>query len=630
MLTKTPEDEKRQQVRARAAAIRNAGGVMAAVSAGSLPRLIEVSLSEALVLGLLKQNVRKYFAIFGHGSTDLGDVLRIYEEEGVTRTINCRNEVEMAHAATALRWQYGEVPAVVTSIGPGALQAFAGSLAAASNGVGVYHIYGDETTFGEGYNMQQVPKEEQGLFGRMTALMGGSYVLHTPEALRDALRRGVLAVNHPYRAGPFFLLVPLNTQPARMQVNLAALPERPALPKLAPVGDAEIDAAAKLIAFAKKVTIKAGGGTRGHDVAIRRLAEAAGAAVVLSPGSTGVLPDAHPQNMHVGGSKGSISGNYAMNNAELVIVIGSRAVCQADCSGIGYKSADHVVNINGDLADVTHYNKTTALPGDIGAVAERLAAKLEKVSAATNKAEWLNACAGKKAEWKAFKQARYDVAPLEDPVWQKPVLGQPAAIKVVTDFAKEIDAAKFFDAGDVQANGFQVVEDDRTGDTFTETGASYMGFAASALLASAAADRPRYGIVFTGDGSFMMNPQILIDGIEHKVRGTIVIFDNRRMAAITGLQMAQYGHEFRTNDRVAVDYVKLASAVGGVKALHGGFSAGELRAALHEAHRHEGLAVIHVPVYSGADELGGLGAWGQWNVGNWCDDVQREWIEQDI
>ena len=127
----------------------------------------------------------------------------------------------MAHAATALRWQYGETPAVVTSIGPGALQAFAGSLAAASNGVGVYHIYGDETTFGEGYNMQQVPKEEQGLFGRMTALMGGSYVLHTPEALRDALRRGSLAVNHPYRAGPFYLLLPLNTQPQTRDASIS-------------------------------------------------------------------------------------------------------------------------------------------------------------------------------------------------------------------------------------------------------------------------------------------------------------------------------------------------------------------------------------------------------------------------
>ena len=112
--------------------------------------------------------------------------------------------------------------------------------------------------------------------------------------------------------------------------------------------------------------------------------------------------------------------------------------------------------------------------------------------------------------------------------WQRPALTQPAAI-IVADFAKEIGAAKFFNAGDVQANGFQIVEDDRTGDTFTETGASYMGFAPGALLASALAEEPRYGIAFCGDGSF-----------------------------------------------------------------------------------------------------GGLGAWGQWNVGNWCDDVQKEWIAQDL
>jgi 3D-(3,5/4)-trihydroxycyclohexane-1,2-dione acylhydrolase (decyclizing) len=616
-------------MRARARAISAAGGIEQAIGKG-LQKVVEVTLSEALVLGLLKQGVRKYFAIFGHGSTDLGNVLRVYEEEGVTRTINCRNEVEMSHAATALRWQYGELSAVVTSIGPGAMQAFAGSLAAASNGVGVYHIYGDETTFGEGYNMQQVPKTEQGLFGRLTAIMGQSYVLHTPEALRDALRRGSLCVNHPYRAGPFYLLLPLNTQPARLGVNLAALPARPQLPLLAPADDALLDQAAGMIAKATKVAIKAGGGTRGHDGAVRRLAEAAGAAVILSPGSTGVLPDAHAQNMHVGGSKGSISGNYAMSEADLLIVIGSRAVCQADCSGIGYKRAQAVININGDLADALHYNKTVALVGDIGAVAGRLAAKLEAMRAGGNKGPWLKACAARKAEWSAYKQKRYACGPLRDQAWQKPVLTQPAAIKIVADFAKKIDAAKFFDAGDVQANGFQIVEDDRTGDTFTEAGASYMGFAASALLGGALAEKPRYGIAFCGDGSFMMNPQILIDAVEHRVQGMIVIFDNRRMAAITGLQLAQYQAEFRTNDRVAVDYKAIAASVAGVLAISGGDSSEALRSALRQAHRHNGLSVFHVPVYCGPDELGGLGAWGEWNVGNWCDDVQGAWIKQDL
>jgi 3D-(3,5/4)-trihydroxycyclohexane-1,2-dione acylhydrolase (decyclizing) len=622
--------DPRAEARLRARAIAQAGGLDQALATGSVPKLIDCTLSEALVLGLLKQDVRKYFAIFGHGSTDLGDVLRVYEEEGATRTVNCRNEVEMAHAATALRWQYGERCAVVTSIGPGALQAMAGSLAAASNGVGVYHIYGDETTYGEGYNMQQVPKEEQGLFGRMTAAMGQSYVLHTPEALRDALRRGSLCTNHPYRAGPFYLLLPINTQPARLTLNLAALPGKPELPKLAPANDTALDAAAKMIAEASKVTIKAGGGCRGHELAVQHLAGAAGAAVVLSPGSTGVLPNVHPQNMHVGGSKGSISGNYAMAEAELVIVVGSRAVCQADCSGIGYKNAKAVININGDLSDLTHYNNTRALPGDIGEVAERLAAKLETAKAAKNKRAWLKACEAKKDEWWAYKLKRFECPPLNDVVWGHSVLPQPAAIKVVADFAKSIDAAKFFDAGDVQANGFQIVEDDETDRTFTETGASYMGFATSALLGSALAEKPRYGIAFTGDGSFMMNPQVLIDAVEHGVRGMIVIFDNRRMAAITGLQLAQYNIEFKTNDRVAVDYVKLAGAVSGVNAVFGGDTADALRAALKSAQSHDGLSVVHVPVYSGPDERGGLGAWGQWNVGNWCEDVQAAWVKQDL
>ena len=229
-----------------------------------------------------------------------------------------------------------------------------------------------------------------------------------------------------------------------------------------------------------------------------------------------------------------------------------------------------------------------------------------------------------------FGHGSTEAPPLHDEAWGRAVLSQPAPIKIAADFAKSIGAAKYFDAGDVQANGFQIVEDDRTGDSFTEAGASYMGFAVSALLASAVADKPRYGMAFTGDGAFMMNPQILIDGVEHGVRGMIVLFDNRRMAAITGLQKAQYGAEFRTNDRVAVDYVQLASSVSGVRAVWGGTTAEELRGALDAAHAHDGLSLVHVPVYAGDHPLGGMGAYGSWNVGNWVEDVQARYLRQNI
>ncbi len=591
---------------------------------------LSTTLSEALVIGLMQQGVRHYFAIFGHGSTDLGEVLRIYSEEGAVTVVNCRNEVEMAHAATAYAWVHGKTPAVVTSIGPGGLQAMAGSLAASSNGVGVYHIYGDETTRGEGYNMQQVPKPEQGVFGKMAAAMGQAYTLHTPGALRECLRRGTACVHHPFRAGPFYILLPINTQPQETEINLQTLPTRAQVPATAPSRSSDYAAALTLLRSHKRITIKAGGGTRAHHTALRKFAAAVGAPVVLSPGSTGVLDDSDPLNMHVGGSKGSISGNYAMQNADAVIVIGSRAVCQADCSGIGYPNAGAVLNINGDLDDLGHYANTVGLPGDITAVIDRLLAELGDDTGAGQRADWLKACLAAKSEWTNFKAQRINAAPMDDDVWQTPVLTQPAAIHAVASFANRVGAVKFFDAGDVQANGFQIVEDSKPGQTFTETGASYMGFSASALLGSAFVRDAPYGIAFTGDGSFMMNPQILIDGVEHGVRGMIALFDNRRMAAITGLQYAQYGREFKTNDSVAVDYVMMARSVSGVAAFHGGTSKAELEAALTAAHAHDGLSLIHIPVYGGRDETAGMGAYGSWNVGNWVDDVQSAYLEMKV
>ncbi|WP_136660756.1 thiamine pyrophosphate-dependent enzyme [Nitratireductor sp. XY-223] len=614
---------------ARAAWLSQSGGLNAAIDAGLLDATVTLPLAEALVLGLMRQGVTKYLAIFGHGSTTFGEVLRVYEEHGLVRCWQCRNEVEMAHAATALRWVYGEPCAVVTSIGPGALQAMAASLAASSNGVGVYHLYGDETTHGEGYNMQQVPKPAQGLFGQITALMGQSYTLHSSGALRDALRKGAMTVFHPWRPGPFYLNLPLNTQPQETMLRPESLPVVPAFEPAVPAGDDGVKEAAGLIAGALRVAIKAGGGARPFARQLRELAERAGAAVVLSPGSTGVLPDAHPQNMHVGGSKGSISGNFAMDEAELLVVVGSRAVCQSDCSGIGWPRVRNVININADPVDVQHYNRTVALCGDAGRLLEMLADRIrsDHPQCADGKTAWLAACAEKKAEWLGFKAAQYEANSPVDEVWGRKVLTQPQAIKTVADFCKEKQAIKFFDAGDVQANGFQIVEDDRPFETFTESGASYMGFAVSALLAGAMAERGRYSVAFTGDGSFMMNPQILIDGVEHGVNGTIVLFDNRRMAAISHLQIAQYGRDFRTADSVPVDYVQMAASVNGVLALSGGFDRRSLGAALERAYEHAGLSLIHVPVYYGPDAIGGMGAYGQWNVGSWCDDVQRQYAE---
>jgi 3D-(3,5/4)-trihydroxycyclohexane-1,2-dione acylhydrolase (decyclizing) len=483
--------------------------------------------------------------------------------------------------------------------------------------------------------MQQVVGPRQGEFGRLTDILGRSYVLHTPEALRDALRRGTQTVHKPYFASPFYLCLPINIQPRIIRnLNLEALPGRLVVSPVAPIDQGAFREAANIIRAAARIVIKAGGGSRHSADSVRQLAERVGAAVVLSPNSTGVLPDDHPLNMHVGGSKGSISGNFAMEEAELLIVAGSRAVCQSDCSGTGYPKVRHVININADLADATHYNRTIPLVGDLGAVIDRLlealgnAERLEPVALAAS--TWRSACAEKKDEWRALRDERARAAPMLDPAWGREVMTQPSAVAIVQAFAYRVNALKVFDAGDVQANGFQLNADATPFQTVTESGASYMGFAANSLLAAAAADTPRYTIAFSGDGSFMMNPQILVDAIAHRVRGMVVVFDNRRMGAISSLQQAQYGHDFGTNDHVEVDYVALANSVRGVKGVFGGCSASELERALNEAYAHEGLSVVHVPVYWGEEPEAGMGAYGRWNVGPWVHDVERLYAEQSL
>jgi 3D-(3,5/4)-trihydroxycyclohexane-1,2-dione acylhydrolase (decyclizing) len=600
----------------RATNIALAGGIQNAIYNGILPSRIDLTVSEAIILGLIKQGVKKFVAVFGHGSTEIGEVLRIYQQAGLVKVFNVRNEIEASHAVTALRWITGEKAAVIASIGPGPLQALAGSLVPLANGLGVWYLLGDETTEDEGPNFQQIPHPKQGQFADLFGTMNQAYSLHTPLAISTALRRGLNTVDHPHHAGPFYLLLPMNIQPVEMkQFNLDELPEG-APPRLGAAADFGMyQEAVQAIQKAKKIVIRIGGGARDAGSEISELLDLVDGMAIVAPVVSGVIPYLHTRNMSVAGSKGSISGNYAMENADLLIAIGSRFVCQSDCSRTGFLKTKHVININTDFDAATHYNKTTALVGDAAPTLRILIDTLKKSGQLVSgiKSEWFINCQEKKVEWEAYKAARFKKVTLPDPIWKREVFTQPAALKIATDWARVHQAITIFDAGDVQANGFQIVEDENIKQGITDGGASYMGFAGSAVLSSGLSDTDFYPLAITGDGSFMMNPQVLIDAVEHHAKGCILVMDNRRMSAISSLQMDQYGVDFATNDSVEVDYVSLAASFKG---------------ALDKALSYSGLSVIHLPVYYGPNELGALGAFGRWNSGNWSEKTQA--LRHDI
>ena len=71
-----------QGIAQRAALVARLGGLATRAQTDAFPEQVDVTCSEGLVLGLLRQGVSKFLVIFGHGSTDLGEVLRLYEAAG--------------------------------------------------------------------------------------------------------------------------------------------------------------------------------------------------------------------------------------------------------------------------------------------------------------------------------------------------------------------------------------------------------------------------------------------------------------------------------------------------------------------------------------------------------------------
>ena len=85
--------EKTAQRRARAQAIAAAGGLEQAVGSGAPPRRIDTTLSEAIVLGLLRQGVHTFLCVHGHGSTEIGEVLRAVDPNSKFKVTTLEYEV---------------------------------------------------------------------------------------------------------------------------------------------------------------------------------------------------------------------------------------------------------------------------------------------------------------------------------------------------------------------------------------------------------------------------------------------------------------------------------------------------------------------------------------------------------
>jgi 3D-(3,5/4)-trihydroxycyclohexane-1,2-dione acylhydrolase (decyclizing) len=262
-----------------------------------------------------------------------------------------------------------------------------------------------------------------------------------------------------------------------------------------------------------------------------------------------------------------------------------------------------------------------AVVGDARAAVDEILIELRKGPRIEPDPKWQTALARAKKKWDTYLQNFF-----EHPVINGK-LTQPAAVKAIDDYVNGIGGIKIFDAGDVQAHGFQICRHEQPKTYLNETGNSCMGFGICAAFGLGLVPGTRYPTAIIGDGSFLMQAQAIRDMVKHKSNCTIVVLDNQAMGAITALQWAQQYDGFATVDPTKtqpVDYAMLARSMG-CQAYAPRASTGFLTDALDQAFRHEGPAVVDVKVHFGPEKYAALDAFGRWNVGPWSEQVENIW-----
>lgn len=582
---------------------------------------VTMTMAEAIAEFLAVNGITHVFGVGGHGNTPLIEALQQRRGEPRLRFIDVQHEAVAAHAAMALKWVYGLESAVVASIGPGWFNTLIGQATAMSDGQGYLVFAGDKTTGYEGPNMQQIVGSGQFGFVRAAqAVARQAYTLIDPRNVYTILPEALALTREHGAAGPVNVFLPMNLQTARHEFNRDWLSRRvdPPAGGVRPPR-AQVLAAAAEIRRHRRIAIRAGGGARGAGEAIKALARLVGAAIITGPVAMDVVESDCPLNVGAAGSKGSISGNFAAEQATLVINVGGRGVCQSDSSGTLFARAEAFINVNLREIEAQRY---LGLPvvGDARAALEEMLEVL-RTEPPSPDAAWLEAIAGARRQWQDY---------LDDFV-RHPVidgkLTQPAAIKAIDDAINARRELKIFDAGDVQATGFQMCRHLEPGTWVNESGNSCMGFGVCAAFGLGLVRDGKYPTAITGDGSLLMQSQALRDMVKHRSRCTVVVLDNQAMGAITSLQWAQQYQGVGTRDAMAlppVDFAALARSMG-CAAFTPEPSIDALMDALERARHHDGPSVIDVKVHLGQEPYAALGAFGRWNVGPWSETVQAIW-----
>ncbi len=495
-----------------------------------------VRVSDYIARLLVEHGVQDVFVLTGGGSMHLNDAFGL--APGL-RSLYLHHEQGCAIAAESYGRLSGRLAAVNVTTGPGGVNALNGVYGAYVDSIGMVVISGQvkRETYAPNVDprLRQLGDQEVDIVSMVRGITKYAVVLDDPVETRRVVEKALWLAKRG-RPGPVWIDVPGDVQGAMIDPEAlvaydpadddgAGEPPNTSAEKGLLAGaalDAEVAHLLAELHAAERPVVLAGAGVRisGQHRAFLDFVARVGVPVVTGWNAHDAIPNDNPLYVGRPGSIGDRGGNFAVQTADYVLVLGSRLnIRQVSYNWQSFARDARVAMVDVDAAELAKPTLKLHRPihADLGAF---FAAAAGQATPALDRAAERTAF----LRWSRERAARYPVVLPE--YWaQSSPINPYCFASALFDALQEDDIVVSGD-GTACVTVFQAAELKRGQRLYTNSGCASMGYDLPAAIGAYYASGAKRIVCLAGDGSVMMNLQELQTIVGMKLPIKLFILNN--------------------------------------------------------------------------------------------------------
>lgn len=530
---------------------------------------MKVRLADYIANFLADHGVTDVFSVVGGGAMHLNDAFGHNDRLHVTYN---HHEQACAMAAEAYARIDNRIAAVCVTTGPGGTNAITGVVCGWLDSIPMFIVSGQvryDTTaryaeqFTDGLPLRAVGDQEYDITKSVAPMTKYAVMVEDPKKIRYILEKAWhLATTG--RPGPVWVDVPVNFQGSYIETDeLEGYDPAEDDAKLPPaVTDEQIQNVLSMIKAAKRPVFHAGYGIRlsGAYEVFRRVAKKLNIPIVTYWNAVDLVENDSPLYCGRAGNMGDRAGNFAIQNADLILAVGTRiSIRQVGYNWKTWARAAKVIMVDVDRAEMKKPTIHVEVP--IWADAKDFLTKLDEASPekVSDDEDWLKVC----RNWRE----KYPV--VQEKHWKEN--GQTANVYA---FIQYLSSRLPENSLTAVSNGACCVVGNQAyviqkGSRMTNNSAiASMGYGLPAAIGTCIGGGRRTTICLEGDGSIMMNLQELQTILTNRLPIKIFLINNSGYHSIRITQTNLFGNHTKvgigpeSGDLSFPEYRKIAEAFG--------------------------------------------------------------------